>query len=168
MTYLWATLLVVLNTAWLFLVVLGLPGNWLMVIGAGLLWWWQRSMFSPWTLVAVAVMAGIGELLEFLAGLVGARRAGGSRRSAAGALVGGILGGVLGMGVPLPVLGPLLGASVGAFVGAMGLDLWAGRTMEQAVQTGTSAGIGRFLGTVLKLAVGVAIWIVLAAAAYWP
>ena len=73
MTYLWATLLILLNGAWLLLVVLGLPGNWLKVISTAAIVWWQWGnseeggveMFSIWTLVAIIVIAAVAELAEF-------------------------------------------------------------------------------------------------------
>ena len=41
MVYIWATSLVVINAVWLALVLVGLPGNWLMVATTALVAWWQ-------------------------------------------------------------------------------------------------------------------------------
>ena len=41
MVYVWATLLVLLNTIWLATVIAGLPGTWLMVVCTALLAWWK-------------------------------------------------------------------------------------------------------------------------------
>ncbi len=81
MTYLVATLLVVVNLAWLALNIFQLPGNWMIVATTGLVAWWQwdEGMFSVWTLAAVLVLAVIGEVLEFFAGVAGTSRAGGTR-----------------------------------------------------------------------------------------
>jgi uncharacterized protein len=170
MNYLWAILLIVANTGWLGLVLVGLPGNWLMIISAGLLdWWTGGTMFSRWTLLFAVALAVLGELAEFAAGLVGARRAGGSRAGAGGALLGGLVGGIVGtFAIPIPVLGSILGACGGAFAGAMGMELAIGRGVDASIRSGLGAGQGRFFGTVSKLVIGVAIWVLLAAGALWP
>jgi len=171
MIYVWATLLVVANSIWLFLTVLGLPGNWLMVASAVLVAWlyWGQQMIGRWTLVTLLGLAVAGELLEFVAGALGTKKAGGSRGGAFGALVGGLIGAMAGTFViPVPVIGSLIGACGGAFCGALALELAGGRELEPAVRSGIGAGVGRFFGTVAKLVVGIGIWVVAAVAAFWP
>jgi uncharacterized protein YqgC (DUF456 family) len=171
MMYLWATILVVANTGWLFLVLLGLPGNWLMVGSTALVAWlyWDRGMINHWTLIALLAVAVIGEVLEFAAGAVGTKKAGGSRGGAFGALLGGVIGAGAGTFViPVPIIGSLIGACGGAFCGALALELAGGRDIEPAVRSGLGAGVGRFFGTVAKLVVGIVIWTVAAVAAFWP
>ena len=164
-----AVILTIVNLLWLFLVVLGMPGNWLMLAGAIALWWYEPAMFSIWTLVAIGVLAGVGELLELLAGVVGSKKAGGTRRGTIGALVGGLIGAIVATFlIPIPVVGSLIGACVGAGLGAGGFELTGGRTMDDAVKSGVGAGVGRLVGTGIKLAIGVMIWIVCAVAAFLP
>lgn len=163
----WAIGLTVLNAAWWLSNLVGLPGNWLMIAGAGLLAWLQKdsSPFGPWTLGAAGALAVVGELLEFLTGYLGARRGGGSKQAAGLALVGGILGGLAGLAIPLPVIGPLLGACLGAAVGAFIGESRQGTAFHPALRSGAAAGAGRLLGTVAKFALGGAIWLILAVAA---
>ncbi len=52
--------------------------------------------------VALVVLAMLGEILELLAAAGGTARAGGSRRGAALALVGSIIGGLLGVFIGVP------------------------------------------------------------------
>ena len=68
----------------------------------------------------------------------------------------------------MPVVGSLVGACGGAFVGALLLELQKGEAFDFAVRSGKGAAVGRFWGTVSKLAVGVLIWITLAVAAFVP
>jgi uncharacterized protein YqgC (DUF456 family) len=168
-TYLWAALLVLTNTLWLVLDLLGLPGNWLMVAGTLLVAWLQPGMFGVWTLAIVFAIAAAGEALELLSGAWGARKGGAGRRGTIGALLGGLIGAVLGTFlIAIPLLGSLLGACVGACVGAWGLELSGGRGLGASLRAGVGAGAGRALGTAIKLAAGILLWLVIAIAAFVP
>jgi len=171
MDIIWASLLVLVNAAWLFLVVLGLPGNWLIVASTVLVaWWhWDDGMFGTGILVSIVVLAAIGEVFELAAAVLGSKTAGGTGRGSIGALVGGFGGAVLGtIFIPVPLLGTLAGACIGAGLGAWGLEIQGGLPGREAVRSGVGAGVGRFFGTVFKLVVGALIWLVVAVAAFWP
>jgi uncharacterized protein YqgC (DUF456 family) len=170
MIYLYATLLTVLNIAFWASILFGLPGIWLMVLAAALVEWAQPGeyMFGQATLYVAAGLALLAELLEFLMGAAGARQAGGSKRGAGLAIIGGIVGAVLGTALPIPVLGTLIGASAGAFAGSLLGDRMAGRPMEQSVQAGRGAAIGRFWGTTAKMIIGAVVLVLLAVAAFFP
>lgn len=174
MIILWAILLIVaLVVGWL-LTLVGMPGNWL-IVAAAALYSWLVPDSSPhdigWLVVAVLLgLACLGELLESVAGALGAARAGGSKRGALLSLIGSILGGVAGVfvGTPIPVVGQvaaaLLLAGVGALAGAMLGEIWKGRTMHQSWRVGQAAFWGRLLGTLAKSLVA-SVMIVLTAAA---
>lgn len=169
--YLYAIVLVVLNTVSLASVLVGLPGNWFMVLFTWLLAWWQwdKHLFGLPVLIAIIVLAGFGEVMEFLAGAMAVKKVGGSKRGAFGAVVGALVFGIVGtVVIPIPVVGSLIGACVGAFVGAWGLELSAGKTMDDSIRSGVGAGIGRFLGLNIKLLAGITIWLITAVAAFWP
>jgi uncharacterized protein len=163
--------LLAINALWLLVVVFGLPGTWLMVASTALFaWWkWDQGIFSKWTLILIVLLAVLGELIEFFAGVAGAKKTGGSRRGALGALIGALVGAVVGtILIPVPVLGTLIGSCLGAAAGAWGFELLGGRKMPQAVNVGVGAGIGRFLGTFLKFILGLLIWSIIAVAAFYP
>ena len=170
MIYLYATLLTLLNMAFWSSILFGMPGIWLMVLAAALVEWAQPGeyMFSQATLYVAAGLALLAELLEFLMGAAGARQAGGSKRGAGLAIIGGIVGAILGTALPIPVLGTLIGASAGAFAGSLIGDRMAGRPMEQSVQAGRGAAIGRFWGTTAKMIIGAVVLVLLAVAAFFP
>ncbi len=172
MIYLWASLLVGANAVWLFLNLLMLPGNWMMLATTMLVGWYLRDaeMFSAWTLVAVVLLAVLGEVLEFFASMIGVRSAGGSRWSAAASLFGAILGAVLGTFlIPLPVFGSLLGACGGACIAAWCIEITvAKKAGANAMRSALGAGVGRFAAAAIKFTIGVVIWIIIAIAAYWP
>jgi hypothetical protein len=171
-----ATLVTVVNLVWLLTTVLGLPGPWLMLATAGLVTWLQWGtvgdevrMFGWSVLVAGLVLALLGELVEFVAGMAGAKVGGGSTKGAIGAIIGTIVGGIVGIFIPLlPVVGSLIFACVGAAVGTVIMELRGGGEWSMATRAGGGAAVGRLGGTLGKLAFGVVIWLLLAVAAYWP
>lgn len=169
MVYVYAMLLTLLNVALWFGILFNLPGTWLMVLFAAILEWWQpgQFMFSWTTLLVAAGLALLGEVLELVLGAAGARQAGGSKRAATLAIVGSFIGGIVGTALPVPIVGTLIGACLGAFVGSLLGDLWAGRPLFQSLEAGQGAAVGRFWGTVAKLAVGAVIVIILAIAAFF-
>jgi len=171
MTFIVAAVLVLLNLGFLVLNAFGLPGNWLMVGATALVAWIFRDqgLFSIGTLVAIAALAVAGEVIELLASVAGSKRAGGSRAGAFGALAGALLGGIFGQGlIPVPIVGAILGVCLGAFLGAVGGELLAGRSIGESLRSGQGAAVGRFVGTVGKLGVGGAIFLIVAVAAFWP
>jgi len=162
-------LLLAVNTAGVALTAFQLPGNWLTSAACGV-FAWLRWGDASWSLGVPAVatvlgLAVLGELLEFVTGALGSASAGGSKRgsvlSIPAALAGAIAGSLL---IPVPVLGTLAGAAAGGGLGALAGDKWAGRPWGQAFRTAGGAAVGKVTGTVLKLAVGVAQWIVAALA----
>src|SRR5918995_6324093 len=152
MVYVSAVLLTGLNLAFWVGILFNLPGTWLMVLITALLKWWQPGYVKvSWTVLGVAAgLAVLGEGLEFALGAAGSRRAGGSRRAAALAIVGSLIGGILGTALPVPIVGTLIGACLGAFVGSLLGDLWAGRPLFPSVAAGWGAAVGRFWGAVSK------------------
>ena len=163
---LWAFLLVVILLVGWALTLLSLPGNWLIVaaVTAYVLVVPAESPVGVGWGVAVALvfLAAVGEVLEFLAGALGAAKAGGSRRGAVLALAGSLVGGIAGLffGTPIPVVGPLLVAvllaGAGAFIGAVLGERWKGRGFDDAWKVGKAAFWGRLLGTVAKAVIGAA------------
>ncbi len=149
----------------LILIVLGMPGLWIMVASAV-----TYNLIVPgdpigWvTLVIVGVLALVAELLDI--SLTGryARRYGGSRRAGWGAIIGSIVGAVVGF--PVPIIGPVIGAFIGSFVGALIAEFTGGSSAGDATRVAKGALIGRVVSTVLKIGIGftIGIWIFIAAA----
>lgn len=170
-------LLLLLNAVGVFLVALQLPGTWAMLFVTLLAaWWanwqygggWLEGTITVWALVALLVLAILGEVLEFLAGAAGASKAGASKRGVAGAILGGVGGALVGtVAIPVPIAGTLIGAALGSGAGSILGDKWAGRDWHPALIAGKGAAVGRFWGAVLKLLVAIAMWLVVAGAVLW-
>lgn len=165
--YLVGVVLVLANVAAWVATFFTLPGNWIIVALAVL-----SAYFLPekadglgigwWAVVWLTVLAILGEVLEFAAGAAGAAKQGASRRSVALALVGaagGSIAGAIVLGIFIPLVGAFLGALVGgaggAFAGAYLGESWKGREGEQRLNISKGALVGRLLGTVGKLIVGI-------------
>lgn len=139
------------------LAVLQLPGAWLVLIAAAGYDWhygWERIGWQ-W-LVGLTVVAALSELLDALAGVLAARRAGASRRASIGALIGGFAGMIL-FTVPIPVLGTILGGIVGCFVGALGAEMTVRAELGHGTRVAVAAAIGRVLGLAAKTAAAIGI-----------
>jgi uncharacterized protein YqgC (DUF456 family) len=151
--------------------VLGLPGNWLLVIAATAIAWFVPTDLTchvSWLGVGVLVaLATVGELIEFIAGAIGVGKTGGSKRAAALALAGSLIGAMVGfvLGLPIPVVGGLVGSllfsGLGAAVGAIIGQRWFDKNWDKTMKVGIGAFWGRLLGTLGKAICGALMVIVL-------
>ncbi len=160
-----------INAAAIVLVALQLPGTWLMIGATSLMAWWQWSEVPDdrligWHVLATLLgLALLGEALEALMGAAGSKLAGGTKRAAMLAVVGSIVGAIAGTPlIPIPIIGTLLGAAIGAAVGSMLGDKWAGREWKLSVKAAGGAAVGKLTGSVMKLCVAVAMWLIIAVA----
>ena len=175
--YVVAAIFCVLGLGCLLLVVIQLPGTWIMLALAGIIEYCDRfyleddnrQTFAWWLLGVCVGLAIVGEVLETLASVAGAKRGGATKRGMIGSIVGGIAGAlVFTPFIPIPILGSVIGAVIGTFLGAVIGEL----TNQPDQQSGTmkpatGATIGRILGTTSKLALAIAMWIVLSISAFW-
>jgi uncharacterized protein YqgC (DUF456 family) len=126
------------------------------LIFAGALLHAVATGFTPIGAGRLAILAALGVLawaLEHVAGVVGARRAGGSRAAVVGAMLGMVVG------VMVAPIGLLLGPIIGAIAG----ELLAGRAPRASVRAGIGAALGALTGVVAHFAlalvmVGFFVW----------
>jgi hypothetical protein len=125
-----------------------LPGSALLVVGAVLVGWADGfTRVSGWTVAACAAIGVAIWVVDFAAGILGARAFGASRWAVIGAGLGLLVG--MFLGLPGIVLGPAVGAIV--------LEYARDPNFERALK----AGVGTFLGFVLGSAVKVSLAFVL-------
>ena len=172
--YVVGSLFVIIGFACVVLVVFQMPGTWIMLIIATLahladVFWIMPGMGSSanpawgwWAIAIGCALALVGEGIEFVAGALGAKAGGGSKRAAWGAIFGGFLGAIIGS-LLLPIIGTLVGAILGCFLGAFvgettGKDP---RSAAESVKPAIGATIGRVLGTTCKVLITVVVWVVL-------
>ena len=156
-----------------------LPGNWGIVLLAALSAFFlpeqENGLGMNWWAVGVLVaLAGVGELLELIAGAAGAAKHGASRRALLLSMLGAMAGSMGGafVGVPVPFVGPIIaalgGGALGAFVGAYLGETWkGGRENHERLSISQAALVGRLLGTFGKLIAGVAMVTYATVAFFW-
>ncbi len=164
-----------LSACCIFLVVLGLPGTWLMAGMTALAAWWRWNPQQGWSeqfigLPGLAIVFGLallGEFWEFAASAAGAKKAGASGWGSFGALLGALIGGIAAtFFIPIPIVGSLIGACGGAAAGAWIFELGVGREHHQAVRSGIGAGIGKLRGMLAKLGAAAAMWLAITISAF--
>ncbi|QDV21016.1 hypothetical protein Pan153_56980 [Gimesia panareensis] len=170
--YLMALLLFLVNlTSWASILFL-IPGNWIMVFVSALFYLFMPEHdgtgLSLTVIVIAIVLAGLGEVVEALGSSAGAAKKGASRRAMILALVGTFLLSIVGatLGTPVfppvgTVLGAIVGGSVGAYLGAYVGEIWKGNLEVDRMEIGRAAFVGRLLGVVGKLAIGVVILVMI-------
>jgi uncharacterized protein YqgC (DUF456 family) len=164
------TLLVLLYTGLglsLLSTIIGLPGNWILVVAAlvtGLATGFAKLTVTHFLMcVGFAVLA---EVIESLLGVVIIAKRGGSKLGMLGSIVGGFAGVLLGAGLVPPVGGVILGF-IGAFLGAVFGELLHNPDMEIAFRVGFWSFIGRMTAVAAKLSCGCVIFWILVTAT-WP
>jgi uncharacterized protein YqgC (DUF456 family) len=122
----------------------GLP----MVFGGLLLAAWVDGFehVGKITIGILVVLLLVGLAMDFISGSFGAKRVGASPKAVLGATLGSIVG--IFFGLPGLILGPFIGAVIG--------ELGARRGLDQAAASGFATWIGLLLGSIAKLALGLA------------
>ena len=141
------TLLWVLCVA---LIALGLAGTVLPVLPGTVLVWGGIAL-GAWiddftrvgttTVVVVSILAVLAWGLEYVAGLMGAQKAGASKQALLGAAVGTVVG--LFMGLVGVLFMPLVGAAVGEYI--------ARKDQTRAVKVGVATWVGIMVGLIAKV-----------------
>lgn len=150
-----AVLLVVVGT--LGNVLPALPGVPLIFVGVLLAAWAEDfQRIGGWTLAILAVLATIGVVVDYVAALMSAQRAGASRQGIIGAAIGtvaGIFTGLWGL-----IFMPLVGAAIGEFIahqdalraGKVGVATWIGLLVAAAVKIAVAfTMIGVFVAAII-------------------
>lgn len=149
-----AVLLAMLILLGLGLVVFGLPGTFIILLGAVIYdvvtWSWDISGTTLLILLGIAVL---GEIFDVIASGIAVKKSGSSFIGVLGAVIGGIIGGII--GVPIPILGSVIGVFIGAFLGAFTFELLHYRNFKKAWHAGAAAFVGRLVSIFFKLALSV-------------
>jgi len=177
MNILYAVILILISAiSWLGNLV-GLPGNWGILVATAVYAYFVRDAghweIGLWGVIGVACLAILGEVLELIAGALGAYQRGSSIRGALLGIVGSFIGGILGIfiGLPVPIFGSIIAAvlfaGLGAFAGSVLGEVWLGASWKEGVEVGKTAFVGRLIGTFAKLYTGCLILVLVLALLIW-
>lgn len=141
------------NLLWLAsaaLIVLGLAGTVLPLL-PGTLLVWSGVLLGAWiddftrvgvgTVAIISVLALLAWSLDFVAGLMGAKRAGANKLALAGAAIGTVAG--LFMGLVGVLFMPLVGAALGEY--------WAQKDQQLVAKVAFSTWLGLLVGMLAKV-----------------
>ena len=119
-----------------------LPGT-ALVLGGIVLGAWVDNFtrVGALTLAVIAAIAVLAWALDYVAGLLGAKRAGASRQALIGAALGTVVG--LFMGLVGVLFMPLVGAALGEYL--------ARKDQQQALKVGVSTWLGIMVGLLAKV-----------------
>ncbi len=121
-----------------------LPGT--LLVWAGLLlgaWIDDFTRVSALTVVFITLLAALAWALDFVAGLMGAKRAGAAKLALVGAAAGTVVG--IFMGLVGVLFMPLVGAAIGQY--------WAQGDQQRAAKVAFATWLGLMLGMVAKVAI---------------
>ncbi|HET8538434.1 MAG TPA: DUF456 family protein [Anaeromyxobacter sp.] len=119
-----------------------IPGSVLLVLGAVLVGWAEGfTRVSGWTVGACAAIGAAIWVVDFAAGILGAKAFGASKWAILGAGLGLLVG--MFLGLPGIVLGPAIGAIV--------LEYARDPNFDRALKAGAGAFLGFVLGSAVKV-----------------
>ncbi|MCO6503947.1 MAG: DUF456 domain-containing protein [Snodgrassella sp.] len=128
----------------------GLPlmfgGTWLLALSS------NYQIIGVPTLISLGMLTLFGCFMDYLAGMLGAKHSGASKRAIWGSFIGSIVG--LFFALPGMLLGPIIGAAIGEFI--------ARRNLMAAGKVSLGTMIGLVIGVVAKIGCAFAILITIA------
>jgi uncharacterized protein len=143
-TLLWALVVLLMVVGVAGTVLPALPGVVLVLAGAVLgAWIDDFTRIGVATVVVLSLLAVLAWVLDYVAGLLGARRAGASKQALVGAAVGTVVG--LFMGLIGVFFMPLVGAAIGEYL--------ARRDEKNALKVGVATWLGIMAGLLAKVVI---------------
>ncbi len=151
---------VILALAGISLTIVGIGGTFIIVAGAlfyDLISW--SLTISLNTLLWIAGLAILGEVLEWIITFLGMKKGGVSRYGLMGTIVGAIIGGIL-LSV-VPIIGTIIGVIIGAVIGAFVMELYHTGKAGKAWKAAKTALLGRALVSLSKFLIAIIqIWMI--------
>lgn len=135
---------------------LGLPGTWLLVADVFFLRLFKGPDILDYSIIfIVGIMALLGEVLEFMTAVQGARTGPPVKGTVVASIAGAIAGGIAGAPI-LFGLGVIPGMALGAWLAVFIVALAGGVSFRMALTTAFGAMTGRIKGTAIKVMILVA------------
>src|SRR3990172_149706 len=131
--------------------IFGLPGNFI-ILADSLLYGWYGGFkeITHKVILILIILAIVGEVLEYGLGILGAKKRGATKGAIIASIIGAIIGAPFLFGI-----GSIIGAFLGAFGGAFLLEYLQGKGVNQAIESGWGAFLGRVGGAISKGFIGI-------------
>lgn len=142
------------------IIFIGLPGLFVITIGAFVYGLLTGFVNINWTIIIILLAIAItAEIIEFFFGIFFAKRFKVSKNGITGGIIGSIIGAIV--GVPIPVVGSLVGMFTGAFVGAFLFEYLKNKNIKLAYKAGTGVLLGKGGAILIKVALAVIMLIII-------
>lgn len=149
---LFALFSIILQAFFVFLNLLGLPGNIAALIIPLI---WALTGFLEWnSFLIILVIIGTGEVVELVASYFVGKKYGVSNASFIASIIGSLIGGIFGAGVLLGI-GAIPGTFLGAFLGTYIYEFIKYSDNQIALRRGFATFVGRFVGSAMKIILGI-------------
>lgn len=121
----------------------------------------EFSLLSVKVIAILFLLYVIGEIIEYVSIIYGAKKFGASNAGIAGAFIGGIAGAVL--GVSFFGVGLIIGAFIGIFLGAFIVELFVKKDVIKSLKAGAGGVLGRLGSIIVKIIIAIVMFIIMAA-----
>jgi uncharacterized protein YqgC (DUF456 family) len=135
------------------LVFLGMAGTASILIGSLIYATTTHFQKMSWKILLLLLgLTILGELIEYISSVLGAKKFGASGKSSLAVLFGGLVGGIIG-GLFMPLLGSIFGAILGGCLTPIIMEYKSRKEWLPSFKAGLGVLVGRMGGTLLKLVI---------------
>ncbi len=139
---------------------LGLPCNWAILVFSFLLaWLGDFNKIQIPSLIVLFSLSFLGEIMEFVIGIIGAKKVKTSNWAIVASFIFGLAGAILGAPFFLGI-GAIIGAFAGAFIGTFTVELFIGKNLHQSILAGWGTLLGKLGGSFAKMTIGITMVVV--------
>jgi len=130
----------------------GLPGSIISILFP--LIYFFASKITFWQLLIIIALVALGEIVEFLLGYYSTKQVGSVKGSFVVSVIFSVILGIL-MAPLFFGVGAIIGTFLGAFLGTFIFEYIVTKDINLSLQRGVASLKGRFLGTFVKISLGV-------------
>ncbi|OGP13289.1 MAG: hypothetical protein A3I75_05330 [Deltaproteobacteria bacterium RIFCSPLOWO2_02_FULL_50_16] len=138
------------------MILFGLPGTWVLWIAVALYSFIADFNTTDWHVVILTfIMTLIGEVVEFMVGVLGSKQLEVSNGAIVASIIGGIIGAVTGF--PIFLIGSILGMLAGVFLGAFIWEWVSSREVLLSLRKAMAATFSRIVSIFAKFSIALII-----------
>jgi uncharacterized protein YqgC (DUF456 family) len=147
--------------------IMGLPGNVIIMLTGLAYGYYDHFVTMDYAiLVIVFGIFIVGEMIEFVTGVIGAKKEKASKRAMIAPFIGTVIGAIWGTAI-VPIIGSLLGGLLGVFITTALAEYSKTKDITRAKQVAKSVVKGQIFGMLIKAATAVSMVITLGYQLKW-